>query len=117
MGTFKTLFFFTVPKLYALLGLQLVSQDTTDFFKKVVLDTMEERERNNITRPDVIQLLIQLKKGQLQNTKESIVNEKELANFSANVEYDMGLKQKSAIQFTDIDWLGQGIIFFGAGYA
>jgi cytochrome P450 family 9 len=77
---------------------------------------MNERDRKNISRPDVIQLLLQAKKGQLQSTaKENEINEKELSNFSENIEYDLG-GSKSKSQFDDFDWIAQGFIFFGAGF-
>jgi cytochrome P450 family 9 len=103
------------PKLYKLTGLQLIGPENREFFRKAVIDTMDERDRNNTSRPDVIQLLLQAKKGQLQNNaKENDVNEKELANFSANVEYDVSGSDSKA-QFNDFDWIAQGLIFFGAG--
>ena len=115
LGAFKTILNTVFPRLYKLLNMQLCSQETTDFIRKVVVDTMNERDRKNISRPDVIQLLLQLKKGQSLNEKENNINDKELANFSANVEYEVGSKTKSVTKFEDADWISQGFIFFGAG--
>lgn len=111
----KGLFFMTIPKLYKLLGFRLMSKELYNFFKRVVIDQMAERDRNNISRPDIIQLMLQLKKGQLSQDKENDVNDKELVNFSANVEHDVGSKGKNTSQFTDDDWIAQGFVFFGAG--
>jgi hypothetical protein len=61
----------------------------------------------------VIQLLLQARKGQLKEEKE--VNEKDLANFSANVEYEVGSKSKAFEDFQDDDWIAQGWLFFSAG--
>lgn len=114
-GAFKTIFAFALPTLYQLSGLQLIGKDTIDFLYKVVINTMNERERKNLSRPDVIQLMLELRKGQLQSDNANEVNDKELENFSANIEYDVGSKTSSSAHFTNEDWIGQGLIFFGAG--
>jgi hypothetical protein len=49
-----------------LLGINLVPGNITNFFRKLVVDTIAAREREGITRPDMLQLLIQAKKGTLQ---------------------------------------------------
>lgn len=113
IGSFKILLSFGIPKIYSFFGLQIMRKDIHDFFKRVVIDTMNERDRKNISRPDVIQLLLQAKKGQLQHDKDNDIIEKELSNFAANKEYDLGAKKLT--QFTDEDWVAQGFIFFGAG--
>lgn len=116
LGALKTVLSIALPKLYNSLELQLMSKTTYDFLYKVVIETMNERDAKNISRPDVIQLMLQLKKGQLQNDKENEVDDKELTNFSANVEYNVGSNAKTTTQFIDDDWISQGFIFFGAGY-
>lgn len=116
LGNIKVMFSFAMPRIYKLLGIQCMSQEVYNFFQKTVIDVMNERDRKNISRPDVIQLLLQAKKGQLQSSaKENDVNDKELANFSANVEYDVGGSNLKS-QFTDLDWIAQGLIFFVAGF-
>lgn len=116
VGSLKFTLSFVMPKLYKALGLQCMSKEIYDFLQKVVVDVMNEREDKNISRPDVIQLLVQAKKGQLkQDKKEHDVTEKELVNFSANVEYTVGTAAKNASHFTDDDWIAQGFIFFAAG--
>lgn len=112
----KGFLFMAIPKLYRLLGFRLMSKELYDFFKRVVIDQMDERDRNNVSRPDIIQLMLQLKKGQLRQDKGNDVDDQELANFSANVEYDVSSKGKNTSQFTDDDWIAQGFVFFGAGY-
>lgn len=112
----KGFLFMALPKLYKLLGFRLMSKELYNFFKRVVIDQMNERDRNNISRPDIIQLMLQLKKGQLRQDKDNEVDDKELVNFSANVEYNVSSKGKNTSQFTDDDWIAQGFVFFGAGY-
>lgn len=112
VGGIKILLSFIAPKLYKTLGLQLVSKEVSEFFDRAVIQTMAERDRKKLTRPDFIQLMLQAKKGQLKNENE--VNDKDLANFSANDEFDIGTK-KNTSAFTDEDWIAQGFIFFFAG--
>nr|CAI5868967.1 unnamed protein product [Callosobruchus analis] len=55
------------PPLAKLLGIGVFSGSVTSFFNRVVKETVEYREMNNITRPDFLQLLIELRKnGQLE---------------------------------------------------
>jgi cytochrome P450 family 9 len=114
-GNFKFLFASALPKLYSLTGIQLISKEVLRFFQKVVVDVINERDQKGISRPDVIQLLLQVKKGQLQE-KVKEVDDSELANFSANVEYDVGSNKKKITHFDDEDLLAQGFVFFGAGF-
>ncbi|VVC90083.1 unnamed protein product [Leptidea sinapis] len=50
------------PSIVKRLKLTLFSKDTTNFFISLVLDTMKNREENNIIRPDMIHLLMEAKK-------------------------------------------------------
>jgi cytochrome P450 family 9 len=112
-GKLKFIFAFSFTRLYKLLKLQCMSQEVYNFFQRTVIDTMNDREKNGTSRPDVIQLLLQARKGQLKEEKE--VNDKNLANFSANVEYEVGRRSKAFEDFKDEDWIAQGWLFFSAG--
>jgi cytochrome P450 family 6 len=61
----QTAFFQSFPTLGRLLGMRQVPKDISDFFTKVVTDTVEYREKNNYTRKDFMQLLIDLKNNKL----------------------------------------------------
>lgn len=43
--------------------LSLTSAETSDFFSDVVLSTIKEREKRNIIRHDMINILNEIKKG------------------------------------------------------
>lgn len=98
--------------LYILLKLRFLAKENVDFLERHIIDAMDNRDKNNLYRTDLIQILLQIKKGQLQ--KDEQLDESELANFSANVEYDVGAK-KAEINWTKEDLLAQGLIFFTAG--
>lgn len=103
--------------LYVKLKLQITRKEVYDFFYNCIVKVMNEREEKGIFRPDVIQLLLQAKKGQLQQQQQAEeVNESELSNFSANIEYDVKAKNKKMTNWTDEHYMAQGFIFFGAGF-
>lgn len=117
MANLKFIFVTMLPKVYKFFKIRCLSEETYNFFRNVTIDMMDERDRKNISRPDVIQLLLQAKKGQLQKDKDNDVNDKELTNFAANIEYDVSdSKSKNVSQFDDEDWIGQGVLFFTAGF-
>jgi cytochrome P450 family 9 len=117
IANMKFLFVMMLPKVYAFFNIQCISPETYNFFRSVTIDVMNERDRKKISRHDVIQLLLQAKKGQLQNSdKDNEVIDKELTNFAANIEYDVSSKQKLDLQFDDEDWIGQTLVFFMAGF-
>lgn len=107
-----------LPKVYKALNVQLTRKNTVDFFKRVVIDVMNERHRANITRPDVIQLMMQVRKGQLQAKESEEVNDKELDGFAAHEELSLKSNVKNLQEIVDDDeyWIAQGIIFFIAGF-
>jgi hypothetical protein len=47
------------------LRVSLMPTNVAKFFRTLVLDTMATREREGIVRPDMLQLLMQAKKGTL----------------------------------------------------
>lgn len=112
----KFIFFGVVsPKLYKLFDIQLTSKRTYDFFKRVVIDTMNERDRKNITRPDVIQLMLNVRQGKM---KEEEINEKELDGLAGTEEHNLKSNIKNLQEIVDDDeyWIAQGFIFFFGGF-
>lgn len=99
------------PKLYVASGLQLVSSNVIAFLKHVTIDTMRDREENNISRPDVIQLLLEVRKGrgQLKGKEDEEVNDEELSNFSAHQEFNVSTnKPTTSLNINDDDlWIAQ----------
>ncbi|XP_018576632.1 cytochrome P450 6a2-like [Anoplophora glabripennis] len=60
-GNLKQAFCFNFPHISALLGLRMLPKDVSDFFLKVIYDTVGYREKNSDTRDDFLQLLINIK--------------------------------------------------------
>lgn len=109
-GAFKFMFGNSFPKLYQALDIQLTSKNTVDFFKRVVIDVMNERDREKIARPDIIQLMLEVRKGQLQNKEIEQANDKELDGFAAHEELNLKSNVKNLQEIVDDDeyWIAQG---------
>ncbi|CAK1596574.1 unnamed protein product [Parnassius mnemosyne] len=106
---FKLFFVMHIPKVARLLGMQVFTQEYSSFFNNLITTTMEHREKYNIERPDMIQLLVQASKGNLKpenvNIKDDIVVEAEK------------LKQHGALkQWTQRELASQLFIFFLGGF-
>ncbi|XP_069676321.1 cytochrome P450 9e2-like [Periplaneta americana] len=64
------------PKMMKMLRIPLIPNKVTSFFRSLIMDTMSTRDREGIIRPDLIQLLMQAKKGTLQDDKSPANNDK-----------------------------------------
>ena len=80
----------------------MISTDVEDFMKSVVSQNLEYREKNNISRKDFFQLLIQLR-----NT----------GNVSLDDEWETPLVYKNGGKSLSVDEVtAQAFIFFAAGF-
>nr|CAD7263123.1 unnamed protein product [Timema shepardi] len=67
-NTFRSILCFLYPSVASILRVRSMVSGVTEFFQTVVRETIEYRETKNISRPDFMQLLIQLKNhGELQD--------------------------------------------------
>jgi cytochrome P450 family 9 len=98
-GSLRFLFSSTLPKLFSMLGLTIVPQTVTDFFNKITVDVIKERNLTGVSKPDMIQIFMEVKKGQFydQDTKAADDIKKKNSSFDEN------------------DFAAQGFIFFAAG--
>jgi cytochrome P450 family 9 len=97
-GVIKWCVALAFPKIMKLLGMDLVPGNITEFFRTLVLDTVATREREGIVRPDMLQLLIEAKKGTLHD-ENSAENQK-----------------STKIKLDDEDIISQALVFFLAGF-
>lgn len=93
-----------LPTIYKLFSLQICRKSVHDFFENNVLSEMKRRQTEKITRPDVIQLLIQAKEGKLKIEKGE---ESELSYLEAKV--------KKISQWSDEDLVSQAVVMFLGG--
>lgn len=83
----------------------------------MVLDTMEVRQKNRIYRPDMIQLLMQARNGDLkhQNNNDGTRNDVDDAGFATVHESHIGMKQVKR-DWSDDEIIAQCFVFFLAGF-
>lgn len=115
LSTVKIIAYFFVPSLMSKLKVRLFSEDTTKFFQDAVSETMKIREQQGIIRPDLINLLMQAKRGKLSHELEKD-SEKIVDGFATVEESQIG---KNAVTRTweDDDLIAQTFIFFFAGWS
>ncbi|VVC86598.1 unnamed protein product [Leptidea sinapis] len=95
------------PSILKTFNLSVFPKKTSRFLSNIVISTMEYREKNNIERPDMIQLLMETSKGSLK-TEKGEDDETGLAPFVEN--------HRSTTKWTPDELAGQVFIFFIAGF-
>ncbi|XP_044260317.1 probable cytochrome P450 6a23 [Tribolium madens] len=73
LRTLKLTFASSFPTLGRLLRIRQVSSDVSDFFRKIVKDTIEYREENQFSRPDFLQMLIDLRKEGAEISLDEVI--------------------------------------------
>lgn len=104
----------TFPKIMEKFGFDFIEKDTDTFFRSMVLDTMKAREEHKIFRPDMINILMQVRKGTLDAGDEQ---QQVGANdgFATVEESSVGravVKRK----WNDSQIIAQCFLFFVAGF-
>ncbi|XP_065342833.1 uncharacterized protein LOC135941346 [Cloeon dipterum] len=109
--------FMVFPKLMAALGLSFTPKDVTNYFQQLIKGAMEYREKKNISRPDMLQLLMAAQKGKLKNEADEDVGTvgEDVADSELHKKH-MATKKGDSIKITDEDIAAQAFIFFFAGY-
>ncbi|KAJ6640976.1 Cytochrome P450 9e2 [Pseudolycoriella hygida] len=110
---FKLFLFRTFPKLSAKFKVRLMSERLTTFFNSLILDTMAERERKQIFRPDMINIIMQVRKGSLN--KEGL-EEKNDSNEGFATVTEFSSKTDSKNEWSDDELVAQCLLFFLAGF-
>lgn len=113
LSMLKIIAYFFVPKLMLKLKVRLFSEDTTKFFQDAISETMKIREQQGIVRPDVINLLLQAKKGKLSYETEKD-SDKVVDGFATVEESQVG-RTTVTRTWEDDDLIAQTFIFFFAG--
>lgn len=75
-NAFRWFFFFYAPEFMPLIRMKIVNASVEKFIKSVVKENLEYREKNNVTRKDFFQLLIQLRNTgtvQLDDQWETVI--------------------------------------------
>lgn len=111
----KFMFITTFPKVARFLGIKVFSSENNTFFRKIVGETIEYRQKHGTVRPDMIHLLMEAKKG---NLKESRVDDDKGAvdGFAAVDVSPVNLASSGKRTWNEDDILAQSMVFFFAGF-
>ncbi|XP_055696952.1 probable cytochrome P450 9f2 [Phlebotomus papatasi] len=99
------------PKFSNVIGLKFNPDKESNFFRSLVTDAMKYREQQNIIRPDMIHLLMEAKKGNLNHAK----TEKDTAGF-ATVDESSAQWKKSNRNWSETEIVAQCFLFLLAGF-
>ncbi|KAJ2939817.1 hypothetical protein O0L34_g18011 [Tuta absoluta] len=100
------------PWLMNLLKVKLFGVEAQHFFRNIVVSTMQEREKYNTIRPDMIHILMEAKKGKVSHEEKT---EDDDAGFATVKESAVG-KKKVTRAWTEDDLTAQAVLFFIAGF-
>lgn len=67
----KFLLFDSIPRVMKLLRIKFFEPKLMDYFRYVVMSAIDHREKNSVFRPDMIELLMQARKGTLDESGHS----------------------------------------------
>ncbi|XP_037909969.1 probable cytochrome P450 9f2 [Hermetia illucens] len=109
----KFFLFSNFPRLMRLLRIRLFDESYANTFSSLVLDTMEERITKGTLRPDMINLLLEARKGTVQVADLGTMDSNE--GFATVEEAKVGQKAVSR-HWTDDDLVSQCFLFFIAGF-
>lgn len=112
--TLKFAGFMLSPGLMKALKLSLFGKEFEEFFHEAVHGTMKIREEKGIIRHDMLNLLMQVKKGGL--LKHDAKEEEKITEGFATVEESQIGKDQVKTVFDDDDLAAQAFIFFFAGF-
>lgn len=110
---FKFFLFRTFPKLSAKLKIKFLNEKIATFFKSLILDTIAERESKNIFRPDMINIIMQVRKGSLN---KDVQDEKLDSSEGFATVAEFSSKTDSKNEWSDDELVAQCLLFFLAGF-
>ncbi|XP_019875697.2 cytochrome P450 9e2-like [Aethina tumida] len=109
---FKFFGYYACPRLFSLLKVRIFSTEVSSFFKNLIMSNIKTREEKGIVRQDMINILMEARKGLLkyEETSEDIDT-----GFATAEESKIG-KSKKNIHLDDDDVTAHALIFFFAGF-
>uniref|UniRef100_A0A182LYC0 Uncharacterized protein n=1 Tax=Anopheles culicifacies TaxID=139723 RepID=A0A182LYC0_9DIPT len=114
----KMIAFTFAPKLMMRFNIDFLTPEEDRFFRDTILETMRTRQEKGIFRPDMIELLMQAKKGSLkhQQTDEAKQEIGDTAEGFATVEESHVGRRAHDRVWSDTELIAQAFIFFFAGF-
>ncbi|XP_058462582.1 probable cytochrome P450 9f2 [Malaya genurostris] len=112
LGTVIKIFAFRwFPKIVGSLGLDLIDREQAVYFSAIIKDTVKTRESKGIVRHDMIDLLLQARKGTLKHHQETEL----LEGFATVQESDVG-KAEVSTPMTETEMIAQCFLFLLGGF-
>lgn len=105
----KFIFTYMMPALARMLDISYADSRVSKIFKHTILNTMEVRKKNKIHRPDMINILMQIRDGTLKNQTDEKAKEKE--GFATVEESDIG-KVAVTRAWNDDEIVAQCFVYF-----
>lgn len=100
------------PKVASFFKVSIFSSKITNFFRTMVLNNMESREKQGIFRPDMINILMNVKRG---TALTATSDEKTVDGFATVEESSIGSKVVKR-EWSDDELVAQCFLFFLAGF-
>jgi cytochrome P450 family 9 len=117
LQSLKFLIYATIPRIAKALKLEIFPGKIPKYFKSLIQDAIGQRQKNGIIRPDMIQLLMEARKGLSKEIAQAEETPKINEGFSATEE--INLKDTIKVHkktLDDDDITSQCLIFFLAGF-
>lgn len=113
LAAVKFLIMQTLPKLAVLLDISFTDSKVTKFFRSMVLGNIESRTKQGLFRPDMINILMNVKRG--KTNEVNAVEEQNSDGFATVEESTVGNKVVKRV-WTDDELVAQCFLFFLAGF-
>nr|XP_029731420.1 probable cytochrome P450 9f2 isoform X1 [Aedes albopictus] len=101
------------PRLMRWLKSDILDGDSASYFKRMIVDNMKQREVHGILRNDMIQMLMDVRKGTLKHQKDE--KDTKDAGFATVEESQVGKSSHSRV-WTETELIAQCFLFFLAGF-
>lgn len=118
VSMFRGMFINKFPRLAAMFGLTFFDPKHREFYRRLVIDTMHHRDVHGIVRPDMIQLLMDAKRGSLTTKAVAVGDEphQDAMGFATVHEETGATGGRTKRVWTDDDFTSQCFLFFLAGF-
>ncbi|KAL1495020.1 hypothetical protein ABEB36_010509 [Hypothenemus hampei] len=102
------------PGIFKLLGITFLSKKVTNFFVSVIKDAIRTREENDIVRPDMLNILLEIKNGTHPTGEEQEITDNQFGVATESTEFVKS--SKTNVKITDDVIAAQAFVFFVAGF-
>lgn len=95
----------------------VLSKRVSSFFRRIVEESIQQRESKKLIRPDMIHLLMQARKGQLKYEDQHELNEDgSFVTFDKNPNGNVHVEKHNALELSLDDITAQALIFIFGGF-